>query len=111
MADQDDDQKKLAMAPPDAAPKTALPVATIAPPGAPLPATPPQMAANASTPQLPGIAPPTALPAPAMPNPVAPPGDASEQPDTVPTPSADSIWRCETLGQGKGSTGRAWGLG
>ena len=74
MADQDDDQKKLAMAPPDAAPKTALPVATIAPPGAPLPATPPQMAANASAPQLPGIAPPTALPAPAMPNPVAPPG-------------------------------------
>jgi len=74
MADQDDEQKKLAMAPPDAAPKTALPVATIAPPGAPLPATPPQMAANASAPQLPGIAPPTALPAPAMPNPVAPPG-------------------------------------
>lgn len=73
MADQDDDQKKLAMAAPDAQPKAATPVATIAPPGAPLPATPPQMQPNASTPQLPGIAPPTALPAPAMPNPVAPP--------------------------------------
>lgn len=75
--DQDEKKQQLPIAPPNAplaAASQATPVPTIAPPGAPLPATPPQMAANASAPQLPGIAPPTALPAPAMPNPVAPPG-------------------------------------